>query len=182
MSEPARPACTGSATSVRRLLIAAAGLLLAGTPAAARDALGVFGGWAAFRDVKPVARCYAVAEPVYSHGDPSTRRWRPYATISHWPSRGVRGQLHLVLSRPQAPNRALSIRVGGKRFPLVASGALAWAPDARTDAAIVAAMRQANSMDVSGQTPDGKRVRDIYELKGAPTAIDAATLGCLNRR
>ena len=62
--------------------------------------------------------------------------------------------------------------MGGKRFPLVAGGADAWAPDPRTDAAIVAAMRSADRMRVGG---------DSYALRGAATAIDAATLACVRR-
>jgi len=38
------------------------------TPAQARDSLGVFESWGAFRDPS-VPRCYAIAEPVRKHRD-----------------------------------------------------------------------------------------------------------------
>lgn len=177
MSGPARAARTAPAINAATVLAA---LLIAAAPVSARESLGVFGRWAAFRDVKP-PRCYAIAEPVYSHDDPKERRWRPYVTIANWPRQRVMGQVHLVMSRPAAKDSPLTLKVGGKPFPLVASGAVAWAPDAATDAAIVARLRRSNSMEVSGRTADGKRVRDIYELNGASSAVDAATLACATR-
>jgi hypothetical protein len=38
-------------------------LLAVAVPAQARDALGVYEGWGAFRDARP-PRCYAIAQPV----------------------------------------------------------------------------------------------------------------------
>ena len=68
-------------------------LLLAASPAAARDALGMFGGWAAFRDPQ-APRCYAIAMAVPST---KTREYQPYADVAWWPRAGVRGQVHFRL-------------------------------------------------------------------------------------
>ena len=46
----------------RSLAIGMAVILAAATPAAARDALGVFGKWGAFRDVEK-GRCFAIGRP-----------------------------------------------------------------------------------------------------------------------
>ena len=46
------------------------------------------------------------------------------------------------------------------------------------DAAIIAAMRSAPSMRITAIGTNGRRFTDTYELAGAATAIDAATLGC----
>jgi hypothetical protein len=145
-------------------------LALAAAPLAARESLGVYEGWAAFRDASP-ARCYAIAK---AGGKPPAPA---YATVSLWPDKGVRGAVHFVLSREIAAKGTVRLIVGGKRFDLVAKGRNAWAADTRGDAAIVAAMRSASRMSVSGAG-----FTDRYTLSGAATAIDAATVGCAGRR
>ncbi|WP_285709156.1 hypothetical protein [Erythrobacter oryzae] len=144
-------------------------LALAAAPLAARESLGVYDSWAAFRDASP-ARCYAIAKAQAKTAAPA------YATVSLWPGKGVRGAVHLVLSREVADKARLRLTLGDKRFDLVAKGRNAWAADARGDAAIVAAMRSASRMSVSGGG-----FTDRYTLEGAATAIDAATVGCAKR-
>lgn len=144
-------------------------LLLAAAPLAARESLGVFDGWAAFSDASP-RRCYAIARAGGTSPAPA------YATVSLWPEKGVRGAVHIVLSREVAAKTGVRLAVGDKRFTLVTKGRNAWAADARQDAAIVAAMRSASRMSVSGGT-----FTDRYTLAGAATAIDAATVGCAKR-
>ncbi len=143
-------------------------LLLLAAPLAARESLGVYDSWAAFRDAKP-ARCYAIAK---AQGAPPAPA---YATVSMWPARKVRGAVHFVLSREATGTVRLAI--GDKRFDLVAKGRNAWGPDARTDAAIVAALRAGTRMSVSGEG-----FTDRYTLAGAATAIDAAVVGCAKSR
>jgi hypothetical protein len=150
-------------------LLALALLLLAAAPLTARDSLGVYESWAAFRDAAP-ARCYAIAK---TQGKP---RAPAYATISIWPGKGVRGAVHLVLSREVPAKATVRLAVGDKRFNLVTKGRNAWAADARQDAAIIAAIRSASRMSVSGGG-----FTDRYTLSGAATAIDAATVGCAKR-
>lgn len=148
--------------------------LLCAAPLAARESLGVYDGWAAFKDAKPL-RCYAIAK---AQGTPPAPA---YATVSNWPERKVRGALHLVLSRAVADKAAVRLAVGDKRFTLVAKGRNAWAKDARDDAAIVAALRSAARMSVSASSAKGGGFTDRYTLTGAATAIDAATVGCAKR-
>jgi hypothetical protein len=50
------------------------------------------------------------------------------------------------------------------------------------DAAIVAAMRSADSMSVTATDRSGHRFTDRYSLRGAATAMDAATVGCARVR
>ena len=156
-------------------LVAAVALLA--TPAAARDSLGVFERWGAFSDPSP-RRCYAIAEPVQAGG---ASRWRPFASVATWPrgAGGVRNQLHIRLSRERNPQSRVTLSVGERRFELVAGNADAWAPDARTDSAIVAAIRSSRSMSVETLAKTGAPFADVYALRGAATAIDAAALGCV---
>lgn len=142
-------------------------------PVGARTPLGQYDGWGAFRDDRPV-RCFAIAEPVRGGGG----RWRPFVAISTWPAAGVRGQVHVRLGRALRAGAPVTLVVDGRRFALVASGADAWAPDRRADAAIVAAIRSARTMSVASVAATGGGFVETYVLKGAATAIDAAALGC----
>ncbi|MEG3176941.1 hypothetical protein U1872_11930 [Sphingomonas sp. RB3P16] len=150
--------------------------LLLASPAAARDSLGIFDRWGAFSDLPQ--RCYAIAQPAQAGG---ASRWRPFASVSTWPGQGVRNQLHIRLSRERNPQSRVTLSVGERRFELVAGSADAWAPDSRTDAAIVAAIRSSRSMSVETLARTGTPFADVYTLRGAATAIDAAALGCVAR-
>lgn len=151
-------------------MIALALLLLLG-----RDSLGTYSGWGAFRDAAP-PRCYAIARPVERHAQA-----QPFASIATWPRDRVRNQLHIRLSRARAPNARVTLSIGERRFELKAGDADAWAPDARTDAAVVAAIRSGRSMSVETNARNGAPFADSYALKGAASAIDAAALGCVGR-
>lgn len=147
-------------------------------PLAAKDSLGVFGTWGAFRDAE-FGRCYAIAKPETSR---RARDYRAYATVGTWPARGVRGQVHFRLSRKMAERPDLSLRIGGQRFALSGGGGDAWARDKTMDAGIVAAMRAAETMTVSARDARGRRFSDRYALGGVATAMDAAAVGCARSR
>ena len=143
-------------------------------PAEARQSLGVFEGWGAFRD-PATPRCYAIAQPANhkAKGD-----WPAFAAIGYWPKKGVRGQLHFHLSREKAARAKVTLAIGIRRFELIGGRADAWARDKRIDAAIIAAIRSASGMSLQTVGKGGSAFRDTYALRGAATAIDAAALGC----
>ncbi len=148
-------------------------LSLIAAPASARESLGIFESWGAFRDAAP-RRCYAIAMPVRAGAG-------GFATLSHWPDRRIRGQVHFRLSRTRGPRAPVTLSIGDRRFALVAGAADAWAADARGDAAIVAAIRSGTSMSVQTLDQRGHAFADTYGLRGAATAVDAAALGCARR-
>lgn len=149
-------------------------LLLIATPLWARDSLGVFGDWGAFRDPE-TPRCYAIAE---AESVSNARDFQPFASVGTWPTRNVRGQVHFRLGRRLGDSPRVQLAIGGDRFVLTAGDGDAWAPDARADREIVAAMRTASRMTVSATDERGRRFTDAYSLNGAATAIDAAAVGC----
>lgn len=153
-------------------------LMLAAAPAQARDSLGIFEGWGAFRD-PATPRCYAIAQPVSIR---SSAALNGFASVASWPREKLRGQVHFRLSRMRGDKAPVILSIGDRRFPLVAGQVDAWAPDARGDAAIVAAMRSATSMSVQSADMRGRAFADTYALRGAATAIDAAALGCAKQR
>jgi hypothetical protein len=151
------------------LLAFAAG---AAAPAAAQpQSLGVFGAWGAFRDG---GRCYAITQPEGAAGGPA------FAAVGQWPGRRG-GQLSIRLSREKRQGSAVLLRIDGRTFQLIGGDTNAWAPNARADAEIQAAMRTGLSMVVETRSTQGLIVRDAYRLRGAATAIDAAAIGCVRR-
>ncbi|MEM8725695.1 MAG: invasion associated locus B family protein [Pseudomonadota bacterium] len=155
---------------MRRAFLALTVAIALSGPAAAKDSLGVYSKWAAFRDAD-TPRCYAIAKP-------RGNRPESYASIANWPRQGVRGQVYLRLSRKAQSDRGATLRIGDRAFALAVDGRNAWAQDKAMDAAIVAALRSATSMRVSARTAAGRRFTDRYDLAGAATAIDAAVVGC----
>ena len=156
----------------------AALLLFAAVPTG-REAIGVWQEWGAFRDREP-ARCFAIARPV-----PTGRRRDGWASVARWPNRGLAGSLHIRLSRARDRSAAVTLSIAGvggeRRFTLAANTLDAWAADAPSDRAIVAALRGARAMSVEAVGPGGRPFADTYTLAGAATAIDAAVLSCAGR-
>src|SRR3546814_8742935 len=91
----------------------------------------------------------------------------PYTTLFRsWPDKKISSQVHFRLSKPRRPGKPLRLTVGNTRFGLVSAGAEAWAPDAATDSAILAALRESRRATVSGLARDGTAIRDGYLLGG----------------
>ncbi|USI74213.1 invasion associated locus B family protein [Sphingomonas morindae] len=153
---------------------AALALVLLVAAAPARETLGVFHDWAAFRE--PASdRCFAMAEP-----PPGTSAFGlgAVASVAAFPAQRIRAQLSVRLSRGHQPAAPVTLSIGDSGFRLVVAAGRAWAADRRADAAIVAAMRSGSSMSVSTVAEDGRAYADVYRLRGAASAIDAAMLAC----
>ena len=156
------------------IAIATAATAISATPLAARDSLGIFSDWGAFRDPE-TPRCYAIAKAAPSS---QQRDYDPFASVGTWPARRIYNQLHLRLSRNIRSTTAITLTIGDRSFALTGTGGNAWAKDQRMDAAIVAAMRSARRMVVRATDQNGRRFSNTYDLNRAATAIDAATVGC----
>lgn len=157
-----------------RGLIAAGTLAASAMPAFARDSLGVWNEWGAFRD-PAVPRCYAIA---MAAAGGRNRELVPFMTVGTWPRRNVRGEVHWRLSHRIAPGSKVTATLDGESFVVMAAEASAWAQDRRMDAAILAKLRSAPALTIAGKGRDGRTFRDTYPLRGAASALDAATLGC----
>ena len=153
-------------------LIALAALALAPKGAAAQRLIYAGTNWAALE--RPSGQCEAVGrtEIVVPKGRPQAR-----AAFVFTRDGKRRGQLHVILSRPARPGADALINIGNESFLLLTKGASAWSRGAQQEQAIIAAVRRAGEMRIRAQGVGG-RVSDRYLLAGAPTAIDAAALGC----
>ena len=147
-------------------------------PAHARESLGLYEDWGAFRDPM-VPRCYAIAMAAPSN---LWRDYEPYAAIGTWPRRAARNKFHLRLSRKMAQGSRITLRIGSERFSLTGGGGDAWPQDDRDNAAIIAAMRSAQRMTVYATGARGGNFSNTWELPGAASAMDAALLGCARLR
>ncbi|WP_314375060.1 invasion associated locus B family protein [Sphingomonas paucimobilis] len=154
--------------SGRALVLA---IVLLAVPAAARQTIGIYKGWGAFRDPD---RCYAIAQPVLANGRPGG-----FATVGTWPAKRLRASFHLHLSAPRDRAAPVTLAIGERRFPLIGTDRDVWAPDGATDHALVMAMRSGRSMSVSAVDTRHRPFADTYALAGAAAAIDAATLACV---
>lgn len=163
---------------MKRLFVLILPMLLFPAPAIAKDSLGIFNSWGAFRDAE-IPRCYAIAESEEITGKAERKS---YASIGFWPNRKIRRQFHARLSRDRSSNSRVIVSIAGRRFRLTANRTDAWSQDKRMDAALVAAIRSAKSMTIESVGRDGKPIVDAYLLRGAATAIDAASLGCSRMR
>ncbi|MGC1468828.1 MAG: hypothetical protein WA793_05540 [Sphingorhabdus sp.] len=149
-------------------------LLLLAAPALAKERLGAWQSWAAFRDAE-TPRCYAIGAPDESSGEGG------YVSIGFWPKRGLGHQVYVHLSRERSTNSGITLSAGGRRFRLIAKGNSGWAKDRQTDMAIIAAIRSAQSLSITSTARDGRTIVDAYATRGAASAIDAAALGCAGR-
>ena len=159
-----RLASAGLALAV--LLTASAG------PAAAQQLLYAGTWWAAFERQGGVCEAVARSELVSPPGRP-----QPRAAFAFTRDGKRRGELHLLFARPVRNGAAAVLSVGGEEFLLLTRGTGAWSRGPRQEAAIIAALRRSGEMRVRAQGQGG-RISDRYLLAGAPTAIDAAALGC----
>jgi hypothetical protein len=162
--------------AMRHAIVLLSALTLAVPAAAQQRSLGVFGMWGAFA---AEARCYAISEPLQRRRN---AQQRPFASLGWFPGQGVRGQLHIRFAEPKRAGSAVLLRIEDRTFQLVGGGADAWAPDARADAEIVAAMRSGLEMSVETRNGRGGLMRDSYALRGAATALDAAAIACARPR
>jgi hypothetical protein len=157
-----------------RFGVAVLSLALFATPILAKDRLGVYQSWAAFKDAD-TPRCYAIAAPEEIVGSADRKA---YFSIGFWPKKRVTHQIYVRLSRERSANSGVTLSVGGRRFRLIASPGGGWAVDRQMDLAIIAAIRSSTSLSVESIGRNGRSIVDAYALRGAPSAIDAAALGC----
>lgn len=169
-----------------RLGIACCLLALAAVPAAAADKfLGKFNAWEASRTaVKDEAVCFAASQPTKRDGKlPAAggKRAEPAFLIAHWSKRKAFGQIQVKAGFALDKESKAELTIGEKKFELFVRGDSAWARDAKTDAAILAAMREkdAKSVRIAMTAAAGKvKFTDTYALIGLSRAMETIDKAC----
>ncbi|HLU91051.1 MAG TPA: invasion associated locus B family protein [Pedomonas sp.] len=167
-------------SELRTALIALAmGMMVLATPAAdARETLGAFGDWAAFRDPGNDSKCYAVTAPNQTRASAQNiRRGQAALSVGIWPGRPG-AQVYTAVGFNIDPTKPVTLKIGSRSFTLLPDGESAWAENAAADEAIINALRQGIVAEVTSTSTRGTQITDRYSLKGISAAIDAARSAC----
>ncbi len=148
--------------------------LIGGQAAHARETLGIYHSWGAFRDEAP-PRCFAIARPTSAMPG---REWKPFVSVGFYPAQKTYGQLHVRLRFNLRPGSRITATIDQRRFALTGRGSDAWAVSASQDLAIIQSMRSGRSISVEAVSSTGQGFADSYRLRGAASAIDAAAINC----
>jgi hypothetical protein len=151
-----------------RYFLCLSAALLAAPSAMARESLGLFGDWGAF---KQRGSCYATTA---STSDAQGRKAPAFLTVTRWA--GNRNPQVMVGLGTNAKSAKLS--AGGQGFTPQLRGDAAWMPDSRGDTLLIAALSASSSATVSMISPRNNRLTDRYSLKGFNEAWRAVQTGC----
>jgi len=172
--------------TVRGAAVAALALIAFGQGALAAEpkVLGSFKDWNAFAfDEGGQKVCYISSQP--KKKDPANaKRGDIYVLVTHRPGEKSFDVVSFIAGYPFKKETEASVDVGAKSFKLFTDGETAWARDADTDKAVVAAMKEAKGkpMVVKGMSGRGTKTTDTYSLDGLADAYNAINQACAVKR
>jgi hypothetical protein len=155
---------------MKRLLVLA--VLFFAFPALAKETIGVFGEWGAFRDKRGSTVCYVVSAPVTSSGK---GRAASQLVVSIWPRQKISVQ---VMAGTGTAAQSAALAVGVRSFKLSTQGDGGWLTDRAADGQALAALTASGTATVSGRSARGNRFTDSYALTGFSDAWAAAQKAC----
>lgn len=138
-------------------------VLLAGGAWAAIDRGGVCEALSRSQRVAPKDKVQALAGITFSS---DRRQW---------------SEFHARLSRIPRADASVMLQIAGQPFLLATRGGWAWSRGPLQAQAIIGAIRDGATMNITSRDTAGARFSDPYLLDGAPTAIDAAAGRCALR-
>ena len=151
---------------MKRLLLIP--LLALPGPVLAKETLGVFGDWGAFRTAQG---CYAITESTSA----AQGRKTP-ATLGVARFAGQRSA-QVTLGMGTAA-RSARLTVAGQGFTPRIEGDSAWMPDANGDAILIAALTRSSSASSNLVSARGNRLTDRFSLTGFANALRAIQSAC----
>ena len=152
--------------------------LLIALPAQANEFRATHGAWSVFSDKeKGAAGCYMAATPEKETGDYS-QRGNTYFVVAHDKKAKTANTVSVTAGYPYKEGGEVTLKIGGSTFSLFTDEDTAWARDAKTDNAIVAAMRAGTEMVVTGYSTRGTKTVDTYSLSGSTAAHNAINAAC----
>lgn len=156
-----------------------AGCLVSLPALAQTQALGTFGGWAAFvegADARKV--CYMGTAPQKAEGK-YTERGKIYLLVSHRPADKVSGEVSVEAGYAYRDGSDVTAAVDGVRtFKMFSRGENAWNYDAKTDRAMIEAMKRGKELVIKGRSARGTATTDTYALSGFSAAYEAISKAC----
>jgi len=158
--------------------LTACALLMAAPTATAKEAIGAYGDWAAFRD-EAEGKCYIVSPPSQTRASArNIRRGAAALSVGVWPGKKIDGQVYAEVGFNMDAGKPVTLKVGSRSFTLLPDGESAWAENGGADETIVGALRRGSTAEVSSTSTRGTQVTDRYSLKGFSAALDAARRAC----
>jgi hypothetical protein len=162
-------------------LFALAAAALDGAPAGAQtiEPIGEAGKWHAYTFLEEGKKvCYMSAEPDKTEGNYKVRG-EVYALITHRPALKSRDVVSLIAGYALKPEADIVATVDGRqKFNLFADKETAWAPDDKTDRALVEAMVKGGTLVVEGVSSRGTKTKDTYSLSGFGRMYQAISQAC----
>lgn len=163
---------------------AALALTLAVLPAAVSAAepkvLGTFKDWNAFSfDEGGHKVCYMSSQPKKKE-PAAAKRGNIYVLVTHRPGEKTFDVVSFIVGFGMKKDGDTTVDVNGKNFKLFADNETAWARDADTDKAIVAAMRESKGKPLVMKAVSGRgtKTTDTYSLDGLAEAYKAINDAC----
>lgn len=143
------------------------------------EPIGTAGKWSAYTFLEEGKKvCYMSAAPEKSEGDYKVRG-EVYALVTHRPALESRDVVSLVAGYTLKPDADIVVTIDRKqKFALFAEKETAWAPDDKTDRALVQAMVKGGSMVVEGVSSRGTKTKDTYSLSGFGKMYQAISQAC----
>jgi invasion protein IalB len=165
-------------TCIRTFLLLAF-LPIAAIPTSAQQKdLGTFGDWTAVVDGSGNKRlCYIGSAPKKAEGKYTTRG-DAHFLVTHRPADKVKGEVSVSAGYVYKDGKDAEADVDGKKFKLFSRGENAWAYDAGSDRAMVAALKSGKQMIVRGTSSRGTETTDTYSLSGFTAALAAIDKAC----
>jgi len=161
---------------MKRLIILV--ILLAALPAQASKFRTTHGAWSVFFDKeKGGMTCYMAATPSKETGKYKTRG-NTYFMVTHDKLGRAFHTVSITAGYPYKDGDMVELKIGDKTFELFTSNDTAWARDAKTDKAIVRALRAGSEMVITGHSRKGTKTIDSYSLKGVTAAHKAINKAC----
>lgn len=156
----------------------AAGVFAVTAHAAEPKTIGQFGDWSSHTLGQGKSKvCYVHSEPTRSKGK-YKKRDRVFIQAAHRPSEKVRGEVSVTAGYTYKTDSAVLIGVDKRTYKLFTHKDGAWLRDAKSDAAVVRALRKGRKMFVTGRSSRGTKTTDTYSLKGFSAAYTAINKAC----
>jgi hypothetical protein len=151
-------------------------------PAPQPKRLGAVGDWVAYASAEKGGQiCYVVGQPVKS--EPANVKREPiHLLVTHNLGDKTTNVVSFIAGYKFKDGSDAPLAVGDKSFDLFTKDDTAWARDAATDKAVVAAMLKAKQAVIKGNSARGTATTDTYNLAGFVQVLGQIDKACNVKR
>ena len=155
-------------------------LLLGMTQAMAAEptSLGVSRDWDALMvsDGKTKS-CYMRAAPGKSE-PAGLNRGESFLFITHRPASKTVNEVSFIAGYPYKPGSGVTLAIGKQKFAMFTEGDGAWVEKPADEARVIAAMKQGDTLTLSGTSQRGTKTTDHVSLAGFSAALKTINKAC----